>query len=167
MVNPVPFNQSNLTKDDPGCTASNPFNDDQLPILECDPANGTKLSDGDLGTKHGIKSFFAFGQDNEDSAALLFTIPVPVSCVVFHFLNFPSESIGLPDFSVITLDNKNPETQTYTFCDNEDLRLSDAAIRNVTLDLPSFTDLLNIDIVFRNDCVSNWFLISEVEFCNG
>ena len=157
VINPAPFNGSNLTT-----TGTNCF----MPpgqLIEC--AVPSKLSDGDFGPMDSLTGqlsrFFAF---NQTGSRLNFVFVTNVSKVVVYFFNSPTDAIGLPLIKVIRIGN---QPIPYFFSDNDDLTRTDSQLRTVTLQLGQELNDFQLDFIFPNNSRIDWFLVSEVQFYNG
>ena len=158
MINPAPFNGSNLTTTGANCPMP--------PIgrpLECSASS--KLIDGDFGPMDSLTGqlgrFFAF---NQTGSRLNFVFGTNVSKVVVYFFNSPAGAIGLPLIKVIKLGN---QPVPYFFSDNDDLTQTDSQLRTVTLQLSQELSLVQLNFTFPNNSRIDWFLVSEVQFYNG
>ena len=162
----MPFNGNNATSTSwPLCDIVN------SQTLECNP--GTKLDDDIIGkVPLNYGDFFAFSRLTEEPAVLQFHLSTyydDMIDIVIHFFNYPDQSIGLPTLSVQTIDL---ESLPFSYDDNHDLNLSDATLRNVTLQvllhsLLKSIDSLIITISFPDHSNIDWFLLSEVDMYNG
>ena len=154
MINPSPFNGSNLTTTDPNC-----------PSLFCF-ANTSKLINGDFGPMDSLNGqlgrFFAF---NQNDSRLTFFVNPTVSTVVLYFFNSPANGIGLPQLKIMVALNSPPVP--YFFSNNDDLTLTDSQLRSVTLHLNQSSSAIQIDFIFPVNSRIDWFLVSEVQLFNG
>ena len=156
MIDPAPFNGSNLTTTGANCS--------MLP-LECSVPS--KLSDGEFGPMDlltgQLDQFFAF---NQNSSRLKFVFTTNVSKVVVYFFNSPVDAIGLPLIKVIKPGNQ--PVVPYFFSDNDDLTQTDSQLRRVTLQLSQQPGTeFRLDFTFPSNSSIDWFLVSEVQFYNG
>ena len=154
MIDPAPFNDSNLTTTGANC--------DNAGV--CYPSS--KLIDGDFGPMDSLTGqldqFFAF---NQNSSRLKFVFTTSVVKVVVYFFNSPADAIGLPLINVI-----KPVDQSvvpYFFSDNDDLTQTDSQLRTVTLQLSQELDKFRLDFTFLSNSSIDWFLVSEAQFYNG
>ena len=154
VINPAPFNGSNLTTTGANCS---------MPPIECYASS--KLSDGDFGPMDSLTGqlsrFFAF---NQNGSRINFIVATTVSKVVVYFFNSPADAIGLPLIKVIKPGN---QPVPYFFTDNDDLTQSDSQLRTITLQLSQKLWPVQLDFIFPNNSRIDWFLISEVQFYNG
>ena len=152
MINPSPFNESNLTTTDPNC-----------PTLRNCFGNTSKLINGDFGPMDSLNGqlggFFAFNQIN---SRLTFTVSPAVSTVVLYFFNSPADGIGLPQVKIISYN-----LISYFFSNNDDLTLTDSQLRTVTLHLNQNLATIQIGFIFPVNSRIDWFLVSEVQLFNG
>ena len=153
MINPAPFNGSNLTTNGTNCSN----------VRVCSVPS--KLIDGEFGPMDSLTGqldqFFAF---NQNSSRLNFVFTTDVSKVVVYFFNSPADAIGLPLIKVIRAVN---QPVPYFFSDNDDLTQTDSQLRTVTLQLSQELSLFRLDFIFPNNSRIDWFLVSEVQFYNG
>ena len=151
MINPAPFNGSNLTTNGTNCDNGGTC---YVP---------SKLNDGEFGPMDSLigqlGQFFAF---NQNGSRLNFAFGTNVSKVVVHFFNSPADAIGLPLIKVI-----GNQPVPYFFSDNDDLTQTDSQLRTVTLQLNQESSVVQLDFIFPNNSGINWFLVSEVQFYNG
>ena len=155
MINPAPFNGSNLTTTGANCSMP--------PSIECSAPS--KLIDGDFGPMDSLTGqlgrFFAF---NQNGSRLNFAFGTSVSKVVVYFFNSPADAIGLPLIKVIKPVN---QPVPYFFSDNDDLTQSDSQLRTVTLQLSQELSSVLLDFFFPSNSGIDRFLVSEVQFYNG
>ena len=151
MINPAPFNDSNLTTTGTNCSNAGVCN---VP---------SKLIDGEFGPMDSLMGqlgqFFAF---NQNGSRLNFVFTTNVSKVVVYFFNSPADAIGLPLIKVI-----GNQPVPYFFSDNDDLTQTDFQLRNVTLQLSQKLSSVRLDFTFPNNSGINWFLVSEAQFYSG
>ena len=155
VINPAPFNGSNLTTTGTNCDNAGTCN---VP---------SKLSDGDFGPLDSLTGqlgrFFAF---NQNDSRLNFIVTTNVSKVVVYFFNSPTDAIGLPLIKVIK--SRSQTVVPYFFSDNDDLTQTDSQLRTVILQLSQESDTeFRLDFIFPNNSRIDWFLVSEVQFYNG
>ena len=154
MIDPAPFNGSNLTTTGANCSP---------PPIECSAPS--KLIDGEFGPMDSLTGqlgrFFAF---NQNDSRLNFPIGTNVAKVVVYFFNSPADAIGLPLIKVIKLHN---QLVPYFFSDNDDLTQTDSQLRTVTLQLSQEVSLVQLNFTFPNNSGVDWFLVSEVQLYNG
>ena len=159
VINPAPFNGSNLTTTGANCSMP--------PIgqpIECYASS--KLIDGDFGPMDSLTGqlgrFFAF---NQTGSRLNFVFGTNVLKVAVYFFNSPTNAIGLPLIKVIK--SWSQTVVPYFFSDNDDLTQTDSQLRTVTLQLSQKLLSVQLDFLFPNNSRIDWFLISEVQFYNG
>ena len=154
VINPSPFNGSNLTTTDPNCPS----------LMVCFNIT-SKLINGDFGPMDSLNGqlgrFFAF---NQNDSRLTFFVNPTVSTVVLYFFNSPPSGIGLPQLKVILSGNT---TVPYFFSNNDDLTLTDSQLRSVTLHLNQNLTTIQIGFIFPVTSRIDWFLVSEVQFFTG
>ena len=154
MINPAPFNGSNLTTNGTNCDNGGTC---YVP---------SKLNDGEFGPMDSLigqlGQFFAF---NQNGSRLNFAFGTNVSKVVVYFFNSPADAIGLPLIKVIKPSVNQPVP--YFFSDNDDLTQTDSQLRTVTLQLSQELFVVQLSFIFPNNSSIDWFLVSEVQFYNG
>ena len=153
VINPAPFNSSNLTATSTNCSNAGVC---FIP---------SKLIDGEFGPMNSLTGqldqFFAF---NQNDSRLNFIFTTSVSKVVVYFFNSPADAIGLPLIKVIKSVNQPVH---YFFSDNDDLTQTDSQLRTVTLQPSQELSLVLLDFFFPSNSSIDWFLVSEVQFYNG
>ena len=153
VINPAPFNGSNLTTTGTNCDN----------VGSCYASS--KLIDGDFGPMDSLTGqlgrFFAF---NQTGSRLNFVFGTNVSKVAVYFFNSPTNAIGLPLIKIIRIGN---QPVPYFFTDNDDLTQTDSQLRTVTLQLSQKLWSVRLDFIFPNNSRIDWFLFSEVQFYNG
>ena len=172
--NPNQFNGSTDTSTGTGCI---PSGTTRLACINSQPKD-TKLTDGDIGPLHSLSMnlhrFFAWNRTQTQPVIIQFDFGgssvSSLSSVVLYFFNSPAQRIGLP---IITLRGRRSGGETfnisYIYDNNAALSESDSQLRNVSMRITSKTQniiALFIDFVF-NDTGIDWFLVSEVEICEG
>ena len=133
------------------------------------PAEEFNLCDGDY-----VRNFIAYNSSLRTPFIMIgFPSAIQLSRVELYFLHYPALNFGLPNFELFRVTNliqlSGGARVTYILDGNQNLYSGDRRVQRVTLlfNAGSITQrYFRLDMSFSDLYNTEWFLLSEIRFCN-